>query len=100
MQTELSLPSTSPEVATVGIDDRRRPGRIEVAPSLVPLLRHSPDGGDFCEDMPPALNPSLGISYMDDLDEELSEPARGFLLALCIAIPLWTVIAALTYYSI
>ncbi len=99
MQTDILNSSDAPENVAVETDDRRRPGRTDVDPILIPLLRLSSDGSASYEAMRQALHTQDAAASVDYLDEEESEPARGFLLALYMAIPIWLVVALLTYYS-
>ena len=85
LQTENSLrPDTVEDVAT--LFDRRRPGRMDVSPSLVGLLRE----------------PALGQPDDSDAGEAFHlhdpvAPLKGILLGVALSIPLWGLLIFVGY---
>jgi hypothetical protein len=69
--------------------DRRRPGRAEVSPDLIPLLRNPVDAEIPPDDTHGADHPR------DDL-----EPAKGLAVGLLLAVPLWCVIALVIWWAV
>jgi hypothetical protein len=59
----------------LALDERRRPGRTDVSPELVELLRTPPQ-------------PS------DDIVEDQGNPGRGFVIAGLISLPIWALLIA------
>ncbi len=81
--------ATSPQ-ATQGLaasTDRRRPGRIEVSESLLPLLRAGPEPVG-----PPVA--AIDIIAMEGEGDDMLAPARGIGFGLLVSVPLWALIAA------
>jgi hypothetical protein len=65
--------------------ERRRPGRREVSPELIPLLR-GPSTADV-PNVPEAAQASspVDLSFLDDG----GNPARGILIGMLLSLPLW-----------
>jgi hypothetical protein len=77
--------------AVVGQAERRRPGRTEIDPALVPILRR-PSGAASQPDQRHAEDedtprPPLSCDEQDDL-----EPSRGMIFGVMLSLPLWGVI--------
>ena len=76
--------SPSNTAASIAVDDRRRPNRLNrVSPHLISLLRRS-------------MAPNTPTLLLDDVDvppsgNELAI-ARGFGLGLVLSVPVWTII--------
>lgn len=75
--SETSQPET-PTQTTTG--ERRRPGRADVSPALIPLLRTG--------EHPPTLHQTIDFDEPDQV-----AGARGVFFGVAIAIPLWVSIA-------
>ncbi len=100
LQSALPLPSFAAQARAaaeaitgvrqeIGTVDRRRPGRLNVSPTLVPLLRGDiPDPRNGIAALP---RPDQDLVW--DKDDALA-PARGIALGLLISIPLWVAIYA------
>ena len=69
------------------VDDRRRAGRVLVAPSLLPLLRNPAGSGVVLED-----------AQADEwaLSEPLA-PSRSIGLALAVCLPVWCIVGGALY---
>ena len=91
-----SVEAATPEVwdrDLVEVADRRRPGRKEVSPALVHLLRHAAEGGAVLTPESDASAP--GPIAADRADQEDGcAPVRGILFGLALSIPLWAAIGA------
>ncbi len=69
--------------------DRRRAGRQEVSPVLVPLLRQPAQGTGTIEMLPTlAETPYRDFLESDPFHDQMA-PARGILLGLCISMLFW-----------
>lgn len=100
--------SVSPGIAEK--HDRRRSGRVEVNPALIPLLRRS---ALLAEPVPVRLvlhehttqasfdfrtEPSVAEqAHLTNLDDG-GNPGRAIILALLISMPFWAVMAATCYW--
>lgn len=60
---------TIPETLTLEAIDRRRPGRKEVDPSLIPLLRYAADGPTAIKVMRDALQAPAELSVAEVPDD-------------------------------
>ena len=69
--------------------DRRRPGRTEVSPDLLPLLRN-PAGAEI-----PLDEPHVSGDARDDLGA-----AKGLVIGVLLAVPLWCLIAAAIWWAV
>jgi hypothetical protein len=69
-------------------EDRRRPGRAEVNPHLIPMLR-DPAGLDSDLLLRDSTDPSP--------DRQDLAPAIGILVGLALSVPLWAIIGALVW---
>ncbi len=67
--------------------DRRRAGRREVNPALLPLLR-APSEGDFALAPPVSETPFRDFLETDPYSEDLA-PARGILVGLMVSMLFW-----------
>jgi hypothetical protein len=79
--------------------DRRREGRHDVAPQLLPLLRAPAPGEELSEDLRHLLD-ETEPSHEDDGSWEPLDPiapARGVALAVGLSLPLWGMIGGLLY---
>ena len=81
----------SPAKAAPSKSDRRRAGRQEVNPVLVPLLRR-PDAANA----PPMAEAAPILTDIDHISSELA-PARGIALGLMISLGLWGAIGAAVF---
>jgi hypothetical protein len=79
---------TAPPPSSSVIEDRRRPGRQDASPHLIPLLR-DPIGTD-----PDAL---LREPTDPSSDRKELAPAIGILVGLALSVPLWGLIGALMW---
>ena len=73
-------PTIEPPPSKVA-NDRRRPGRREVPPVLIRLLR-SPSGGDLLDVGPDSL--------ASEQDDDLA-PARGLIIGVILSSALWAI---------
>jgi hypothetical protein len=82
--------SISPDVRT----DRRRPGRTEVSPVLVPLLRR--------ESVPVMTDIVREASLLESDWEPMDalRPARGIAYGLLLSLPLWAALLATCHVAI
>lgn len=90
IESKISAGSSEDEstIIPVTFGDRRRPGRIEVTRSLLPLLRNRHDQFALLTDAPsdvqlddePMTNPLL--------------PARGIAAGLLLSVPIWAALLA------
>ena len=71
--------------------ERRRPGRREVSPELIPLLRRPVGDGMIQDDFP-----ADGIEGQPALatGRDALAPARGIAMSLLLSVPLWCVVGA------
>jgi hypothetical protein len=69
--------------------DRRRPGRTEVSPDLLPLLRDPASVEIPLDDSP------VGGDARDDLGA-----AKGIAISVLLAVPLWGLIAAAIWWAV
>lgn len=72
---------------TVGVE-RRRPGRQDVDPTLLPLLRDASTAGPADGSGSIADDPALEA---DDVQED-GTPFRGILVGLMLALPFWCIL--------
>ena len=69
-------------------EDRRRPGRMDVDPALVPLLRHVEADLDWQAQWPDESDED----WQDRLDERSQDTlgsARGITLGVALSMPVW-----------
>jgi hypothetical protein len=76
------------------LGERRRPGRIEVNPALMPLLR-----GEAEPDMVDILK-EAELLESDWESEEALKPARGIAYGLLLSLPLWAALLATCHIAI
>ena len=75
-----------PAHSVVLLDERRRPGRTEVRPALIAMLRD------------PAVGPATIYALPLEPAPDCSKPLLGILLALLLAVPLWVIGVAAGYW--
>jgi hypothetical protein len=81
---------TDPVNGTTELTNRRRPGRKDVSPELIPLLRTPTQGSP--NDVGMTVEEA---DFVSDPDDDAGRPARGILFAILLSLPIWSVIAVL-----
>jgi len=71
------------------VEERRRPGRAPVSPTLLPLLRRS------ARDTVAEPQPDSAIPDVEWEAEDSMRPARGIIFGLILSLPIW----ALVFYA-
>ena len=74
--------------------ERRRPGRRDVSPELIPLLRRPTGDGVLRADLTPG---NLDDEPALPADRDALAPARGVAVSLLLSLPLWCVVGALGF---
>jgi len=87
---EVQKASGAQDPGEAGARDRRRAGRSEVNPTLLPLLRNAAGqpAGSAPLAPPEELDIALALREMDDTSDSLA-PARGIAMGLAISVVLW-----------
>jgi hypothetical protein len=68
------------------VEERRRPGRAPVSPTLLPLLRSGGTDG---------LKEPLADSFIHDVEwesEDSMSPSRGIVFGLILSLPIWALV--------
>ena len=94
-QGEAARLSIEPDDGLDVLADRRRPGRTEVSPALVPLLRGQPAPMVMLDIVNDA---SLLESDWDTVDT--LRPARGIAYGVMLSLPLWAALLATCHVAI
>jgi hypothetical protein len=81
------VPAVPPTSSSV-IGDRRRPGRSDISPHLIPMLRD-----------PAGLDPDVPLRHSADPSPDRKElaPAIGIVVGLALSVPLWGLIGGLMW---
>ena len=77
---------------TIGLTDLRRPGRKEVNPTLIPLLRIRAEEG---KTELIAQSEEAGDLVDPEEEDDAFRPSRGVLLAVLLSLPFWSIVAVL-----
>jgi hypothetical protein len=94
MPVTAAIPGAAPDNETEVLTDRRRPGRTEVSPVLLPLLR-----GESAFGMPEVIDEAALLESDWDPEEPL-RPARGIAFGLLLSLPLWAALLATCHVAI
>jgi len=89
IERSLSTAGATPAVLPDG--ERRRPGRMEASPALLPLLRARPRHLSLVSDRDSGPM-AVGFEYDDSL-----RPARGITLAILLSVPVWAILITMVH---
>jgi hypothetical protein len=89
VKLNLSVASSTP--ASLPVVERRRPGRKEANPSLLPLLRNRQHHLSLVSDRDSGPS-ATALDYDDSL-----RPARGITLGILLSVPLWAILIGMVH---